>query len=1342
MAALAQQFVEKDDTALNRRKHIRQPAQLPALVHPPRGRSWLCSIRDFCENGMLLVGNEGSRSLHSSGISIAAGDEVSLHFSVPTANNLQSYRLPARVVRVLGAGDGLGVFFAKALQREVFSALAASAAEQAAQAPVFSEPSVAELPDVHLNKPMRASRPDSGLSPDQAKELTQSIQALITRALAPLSQRFCEVAAQEMLISARDASSNDMQTCYFGGLSALETRAASFSEKFAAGIALQLQEVSDVEAVLERRRKRDASQVKSKTLQLVDTAEFEQWLVVAEKISKSETRFKEAVLDMRAQFGLIAKPWTHKDVIPVGPAAFWWAFDDAQQVFDFDDRLRKPIFTLFEDQLHQTLGVLYQELNQLFEAHQAMPALEGLRDELQPRVVRPDPADDGVALGYDQQVDPPVQKTPASVDVTSVGTSSQLYTRSSASGGVSAYERVRGILAGRAMAGESGLTQSVFGAAAPATEVYGAEEIFNALTALEQEPVVQGAARGSLGPRLINTLKAQFGENKGLSSDDLETLQVMQGLMDSLVEDPLITEGVRQWVQRLEITLNKLAAREPEFLASDSSSPHSAMQMLNQLARLGGSQDVIAGIDRNVGRRVDELLQRVVQEYDDNPDVFAETVKALYPLIDLQAKGYRSNLERTVRASEGQQKLQRARGAVVQAVGEIIADHDVPQVVLNLLNPGWRNLLVNTHLRQGGEGAEWLDRLAVISQLNRQMTGALGEGGQDYVEPEVLLRVVLEGLDSISFDPSKREPLIAQMSNVLVGDPTGQKIPPELVRVSPDMVGAVLGLSETENFPSESKHEEDPPEVDWTRWLERVRQLQVGDWLATSDRSGRPQLLSLGFVADDASFFVWVNRKGVKTLEYTSKSLALDLSTQRVKLLDDYELPLLERASQRMLDNLHQQLAFQATHDDLTQLINRKEFERRIVRAVARSKVQGITYALFHLDLDQFNLINNISGQDAGDALLRAVSAALVATFKGAAYTIARLGGDEFGLLTEGVETANVGTLVEKVRSTVSDTEFVWQGRPHSVAVSGGMVLIDQRSKDVNSVMQYVDEARHFAKDAGRNRIKEYEFDDESLIERHNAMQWVAQLDSALRENRLVLNGQKIQPVVDGSAGDRSQTHYEILLTLVDESGALVPPDEFIAAAETFNRMTMIDRWVIENLFQWMAENRACLDDFGGFSVNVSGASVNDASFPDFILEQMARTEVPTSKICFEITETVAIGNLDNAVDFMNRLRIVGCSFALDDFGTGLSSYSYLRNLPVDYVKIDGVFVKDMVDNAADHAVVRSINELSHHMGKLTIAEYVESPACLEALRALGVDYVQGFQISRPTPLKDLVIGD
>jgi len=287
----------------------------------------------------------------------------------------------------------------------------------------------------------------------------------------------------------------------------------------------------------------------------------------------------------------------------------------------------------------------------------------------------------------------------------------------------------------------------------------------------------------------------------------------------------------------------------------------------------------------------------------------------------------------------------------------------------------------------------------------------------------------------------------------------------------------------------------------------------------------------------------------------------------------------------------------------------------------------------------------------------------------------------------------------------------------------------------VAEILQAAETACFAAKEAGRDRIQIYQAGDSELTQRHGVMEFVSQIDKALEEDRFVLNCQKISPIGDGD----EHAHYEILLTVLDDNNEPMPPQDFIVAAETYNRAAAIDRWVIKNAFQWIASNILKLDDLGAFSINVSGNSLNEDGFMEFVLEQFSETRLPASRICFEITETSAIASLTGAIEFMEAMRVTRVQFSLDDFGTGLSSYSYLRNLPVDYLKIDGAFVKDIVTNPNDYAVVKSINEIGHFMGKKTIAEYVEDDKALAILKEIGVDFAQGYGIEKKMPLSELV---
>ena len=424
-------------------------------------------------------------------------------------------------------------------------------------------------------------------------------------------------------------------------------------------------------------------------------------------------------------------------------------------------------------------------------------------------------------------------------------------------------------------------------------------------------------------------------------------------------------------------------------------------------------------------------------------------------------------------------------------------------------------------------------------------------------------------------------------------------------------------------------------------------------------------------------------------------------------------------------------LAHLASHDPLTGLLNRREFECRLSMALADGARPGASHAVLYLDLDQFKLVNDTCGHAAGDELLRQIAVLLRPRLR-EGDTLARLGGDEFGVLLEHCAAEPALLIAQKLRAAVADFRFVWKDRSFNVGVSVGVVNVSDASQTLAAVLSAADAACYMAKDKGRNRVQVYSPDSNEATLRHGEMEWVNRLHRALAEHRFCLF---IQPVHRTRGDNGTPPYAELLLRLRDESNELIPPAEFLPAAERYNLMPEIDRWVITTAFGMLAQHLEAKDgDAVGdtIAINVSGASIGDDEFLDFVRAQFTHFRIPHSRICFEITETTAITSLSKATEFMLALQGLGCRFALDDFGVGVSSFTYLKNLPVDYLKIDGSFVTDMLQNPVNHAMVEAIHRIGHIMGKQTIAESVESLEILEALRAIGVDYAQGFAIARP----------
>ncbi|HLA33099.1 MAG TPA: EAL domain-containing protein [Pseudomonas sp.] len=427
-------------------------------------------------------------------------------------------------------------------------------------------------------------------------------------------------------------------------------------------------------------------------------------------------------------------------------------------------------------------------------------------------------------------------------------------------------------------------------------------------------------------------------------------------------------------------------------------------------------------------------------------------------------------------------------------------------------------------------------------------------------------------------------------------------------------------------------------------------------------------------------------------------------------------------------------LSWQASHDALTGLVNRREFEYRLAQLLERLQHEHRRHALMFLDLDQFKLVNDTSGHAAGDELLRQVCGELQQHLR-EGDTLARLGGDEFGILLENCPAEAAERIAEALRKSVQDLRFVWGGRPFAISVSIGLVQITQGHSSLEALLRTADMACYSAKEKGRNRVHAYQPDDSELSQRVGEMSWVQRIHTALKEDRFCLYAQKILALGDGQQSE----HMEILLRLQDENGQLIGPGSFLPAAERYGLMHMIDRWVLRNTLQALARQLAsgALTDSATCAINLSGASIGDGEFLGFIREQFASQPVPPQMICFEITETTAITNLAEAIRFIGELKGLGCRFSLDDFCAGMSSFMYLKHLPVDYLKIDGSFVRDMLEDPIDRAMVEVINHIGHVMGKRTIAEFVESEAILAALREVGVDYAQGYVIARPQPFAD-----
>lgn len=426
-----------------------------------------------------------------------------------------------------------------------------------------------------------------------------------------------------------------------------------------------------------------------------------------------------------------------------------------------------------------------------------------------------------------------------------------------------------------------------------------------------------------------------------------------------------------------------------------------------------------------------------------------------------------------------------------------------------------------------------------------------------------------------------------------------------------------------------------------------------------------------------------------------------------------------------LADTIH----FQRSHDQLTGLCNRSEFERRLQDALNQPSNFSGNGAMAYVDVDQFKVVNDTCGHVAGDELLRQLTD-LFRVFLQPGDILARIGGDEFGMLLHNLTLDEAKRRCESLRRKTEEHIFTWSDKSFSTSVSIGLVELVSEDQNWATLMGQADAACYHAKEAGRNQIRVYADDDAQVALRHTEMQWVSRIVQALQQNRFILYA---QPIV--CTRTRKPSHQEVLVRMIDTDGSVLPPGMFLPAAERFNLVLMLDKWVFTNTLQWLAAKLQAGDQPLKCAINLSGASIGQSQFHCFVEEELQRTGVPTRLLCFELTETVAINNLQNARHFIAQMKLLGIHFALDDFGAGMSSFAYLKNLSADYLKIDGIFVRELHKDPIDYAMVKSINEVGQVMGMKTVAEFVENEAILEKLQEIGVDYAQGYGVGKPVPL-------
>ncbi|MBY6033812.1 DUF1631 family protein [Marinobacter daepoensis] len=1036
-------------------------------------------------------------------------------------------------------------------------------------------------------------------------------------------------------------------------------------------------------------------------LSVVDKNEFEDWLAIRVMVTRADTLYRGDLLQLKLRLdklGIANRTGHHN---PLGPALVCEAFHTAMAQFKVSRDVEKVCLKTFEETVIKQLEPLYRELNNILIRHGVLPDLDLSR--------------------YLSEQAPPKKASPAKPAIRTPGPERQATAPAAASAAPpvrATKHRAAGEFRGYARAAQTAfatvrnllntLQTSRLGPGDVEAEPFQANarplsqgELHRELQELQLRAAASDDADAPLRERVVDKIRETGGTR--LNSEQQQTLDVVDRFFRSVVESPKLSDYAQSRMRQLEVPVLKVVMRDSSFFEDQGSPVRGVMDRLAQLGQKGGRLNPV------VQRRVDELVHRIATEFEQDTGVFEQTVGELDTLIDRQNLVYRRNVERVTAAAEGAQKVAESKKAVASALDGKLAGQKVPKALVSLLDGGWRDLLSLTWIRQGADSQLWQDYLAVIDSLM-----AFSENPDRSINLPELLRLIQDGLASIS-------------SNHMPSSQIRDELKQFLVR-RPDTAPEMVDMPASSPVRPDKRVLSEREQRSLQRWINQAQQLRTGDWLRDQTKADDPQYIRLVWIARGFSRFVFVNHQGMRVVELELENLARQMRKGVIVADSQYDRPLVDESIDRMVRNVYDQLSWTSTHDELTRLLNRREFERMLEQQLARREDSR---ALLHLDLRGFRLLNDTAGYQAGDEALKQV-ADLICQYVGDGMPVARLSGNEFAMLVpeeQGADTA------DKLVAAITECAFEYQGRRYQLSANVGMAQELPALISAEKWLKAAEQALGAARDKGPGQIVLYSLDADDQARQELIAARVAGLSSP-DEERMLLRCQKMIPL---HSATRMAAQYEILISMYDEGGQLITGQDLVRMAERYDCMQAVDRWVVGHMLDWLRDKAPDPRHLGGVCINLSGYSLNDQSLLEFIYEKLSEKDAPIERLWFELTEASAINDLQAVSEFMMEMKELGCRFCLGNFGSGPSSYQFMRSLPVDLIKIDNAFTGQLAADQTDQAMVRSMVEMAHYMGREVIASQVESREVLDRLRQLGVDYAQGFVVEKPRLLTSLV---
>ncbi|MCK5829436.1 MAG: DUF1631 family protein [Methylococcales bacterium] len=1258
-----------------RRRYTRYEINLDAILIANNANFIPCVIRDFCSGGMFieLVQSNSVQALKQ-------GQKVHVQFGVGIGFEEKKFSLNAQIMHIKSIG--LGVAFEESME-EAFNVLKKQVQR-----------------NVGLSSTNKWDTPENL---EKQERLEADLTSLMQEELPIILKQFYQHVNFKLTETSEQAGSYQYQVILTEAKTNLKISKDAVYEKFCSisGKDSNILSVSHFDEI-------DETQEQS-GLSLIEKNDFEDWLDFSTIIRSLDASYETELKSLQDKMAYILDIDKSLLFNPLSPEKLCDRFRDTVATIEENDQTRRCLYILFEETLRNYLNKLYGRMDVILLAHGAPEKVEGksrdfkkinpgtksitdyhsskpedasiIQKTEEVNVVNPDPVKEGELL-------PTVQPQISEHE------SHQI---------VNVASNLIGLL--NEQRSSSPHQAQIETAVETPQEVYSTKEINAALTYLQQHAVQSGIQQSfpnNLQKELQSALSHSSSLQKQLSNSDKLSLDVYESLFDILFNDQMVTEQSLSYLRSIQIPIMAQALQDNSFLESED---NPIRNIVNHLFWLGAiiKNDSTEKSDQ-IKQTLDHLMSKISDESLANPVVFSSVEQKLEEITESVNKSVASNIKRITEVYEGKQKLGKAREFVQKEINHLFSGKQTPHIIITLLDAGWQHLLVIDKLHEDKNAFQ--NHLGIINSLFNWVT----KSKKPRLEVSTnVLDFVNTQLQNVCTNTFLHKKILKDLNDILL-----------MNKLLPNSDAMKMVLFEIDSNTRDVKQE--------TPYFDEVNRLKVGEWLMfLMDKEF--EALKLVWVSENHKLFVFVDQRGVNKLEMECDKLAGLIRKGIANKIESLDVPIMDRATNMMLQKLQQKFIYNATRDLVTDVYNRKEFFKQL--KLKLTSLEKAKYLLCNIEVQDFRIITNACGLSGGDALLKQIANILKRLLR-KEDIFARLDDKTFSVLLKNCNAE----VVKRIQTELICNEFSWEDKSYAIAVGMGVVpLFSGNSYEVNSVLQKADSATLVAINTGRNRIRVYKDDDESLKSQYNAHEWVGRINKVFSEKRLFLRCQKIAAI---SPEKDSHTHYEILLGITDEKGNTIAPDDFIPAVERCQRMSEVDQWVVLNVFDWIEKHQEAFKELDGFSINLSGESMNSEDFLAFLNDTLSSSSVPLDKITFEITETVAADSFEFVQTFIKKIKRFKCKFSLDDFGSGYSSYSYLKSLDVDYLKIDGIFVKDIVNNSTDVAIVKSMNEIGHSLNMKTIAEYVENDEIHEMLKEIGVDYAQGFGVEKPKRITEL----